>query len=103
MDPTRAVKLVWTVRLSFLTLAAVRPQDGSVRLPPPPHLTPLPSDGYEHFHTSLTALPALSGPAPHGAPAGLEATKLEVVECAVPLNVLPHSTRFRPGEASVYA
>ncbi|PWN44628.1 Rgp1-domain-containing protein [Ceraceosorus guamensis] len=115
---TSAVKINWTVRLSFLTLACVRPSKGGPRGAPPSHLIPVESDGYEHFHASLVAVPHLSGPlhpslmptttskeeesggASMRAPEG---TKLEVVECAVPLNVLPHSTRFQPGAASVFA
>lgn len=132
----RAVKINWTVRLSFLTLACVRPVKGGPRGAPPAHLIPVESDGYEHFHQSLVAVPHLSGPlhpsigstissnaasadaqgeaqedaqVPEAQrsvvrqPASLpEGTKLEVVECAVPLNVLPHSTRFQPGAASVF-
>jgi hypothetical protein len=107
-----AVKLHWTVRLSFLTLSTVKASATALRVAPPPHLEAVGEDGYEHYHLSLCAVDALSGPASAARHAQLQrqegeewpqGTKLELVECAVPLAVLPHSTRFQPGAASVYA
>ncbi|PWO00113.1 Rgp1-domain-containing protein [Tilletiopsis washingtonensis] len=109
---TSAVKLHWTVRLSFLTLSTVKASATALRVAPPPHLEAVGEDGYEHYHLSLCAVDALSGPASAARHAQLQrqegeewpqGTKLELVECAVPLAVLPHSTRFQPGAASVYA
>ncbi len=122
---TSGVKLVWTMRLSLLTLANVKPPPavkasadggaGSAPAPaaakrrlPPPHLVPGTPDGYPLYHQTLRAVPALCGPLPSFTPDeahtnwlrdhgyGLE-TKLEIVECSVPLVVLPNSTRFRTG------
>ena len=120
---TSGVKLLWTVRLSLLTLASVKPpplpkaseNDKYALKPnpiiyakklPPPHLVPGTPDGFALYHQSLRALPALSGPLPSFTPdesfqtylaskgIGTE-SKLEIVECSVPLAVLPNSTRFR--------
>ena len=116
---TSGVKLVWTVRLSLLTLSSVRPPvpkaapgEPAPKVPkrklPPPHLVPSTPDGYPLYHQSLRALPSLCGPLPSFTPDeshrkflqrngyGVDA-KLEIVECSVPLVVLPNSTKFKTG------
>lgn len=123
-DPS--VKLNWTVRLSFLTVASTRSgptlknasananatNTAAPRLPPPPHLVPTTPDGYGAYHISYRAVPSLAGPladftgerVSKGA-GGKEAnangyaneSKLEVVECSVPIKVLPNSTKFKVG------
>lgn len=127
---TSAVRLAWTVRLAFLTLSSVRDpanagtSTGATRARPPPHLIAGSDDGYAAYHRALRAAPTLAGPWTGAAdsnsidegtvlrgaaaasyadiPASGEA-KLEVVECAVPLMVLPHSTRFTVGEVAYSA
>ncbi|KDN50410.1 Rgp1-domain-containing protein [Tilletiaria anomala UBC 951] len=128
---TSGVKLLWTIRLSLLTLTSVKPPaspksssrsniynggphapipppapSASKRALPPPHLVPGTPDGFALYHQSLRALPSLCGPLPSFTPDeshrsflkrngyGVEA-KLEIVECSVPLVVLPNSTRFK--------
>ncbi|PWN37145.1 Rgp1-domain-containing protein [Meira miltonrushii] len=110
---TSAVRLVWTVRLAFLTSSNVRTSiadsDGNVtiseRSKPAPHLIPGPDDGYAAYHRALRAAPSLAGPFVGAAPSDDQSAeaKLEVVECAVPLTVLPHSTRFTVGEVGFMA
>lgn len=96
---TSAVRLAWTVRLAFLTLSNVRPSGQDVlRLRPPAHLVSGPDDGYSAFHRTQNAISALPGPWTDGNTSS--ETKIEVVECAVPLTVLPHSTRFTVGEVA---
>ena len=109
---TSAVRLIWTVRLAFLTSSNVRTSipdsDGNLinqRTKPLPHLIPGPDDGYAAYHRALRAAPSLAGPFVSATPSedhSVEA-KLEVVECAVPLTVLPHSTRFTVGEVGFMA
>lgn len=110
---TSAVRLVWTVRLAFLTSSNVRTSttdsDGNItvseRSKPSPHLIPGPDDGYAAYHRALRAAPSLAGPFVGAAPSDDQSAeaKLEVVECAVPLTVLPHSTRFTVGEVGFMA
>lgn len=103
---TSAVRLAWTIRLSFLMLSSVRTgkEQDKGRPSPPAHLVPSIDDGYSTYHCAYRAAPALAGPtaAGGGADVGKEA-KLEVVECAVPLTVLAHSTRFTVGEVAFMA
>ncbi|PWY98184.1 Rgp1-domain-containing protein [Testicularia cyperi] len=127
---TSGVKLNWLVRLSFLTVASTKapvtqaaaaepatetakPAAVPSRLPPPPHLVPSPSDGFGRYHISLSAVPSLAGTA-----TALESrasrkmldklgfaaeTRLETVECAVPVTILPNSTGFKVGNAEFFA
>lgn len=100
------VKLNWTVRLSFLTIARTKGSEAAPRPPPPNHLVPASSDGFSLYHTSLRALPSLAGPLPrHLNDPGVQdlETKLETVECAVPVTVLPNSTGFKVGAAEFFA
>lgn len=111
---TSAVRLIWTVRLAFLTSSNVRTlipdNDGNhvnQRSRPSPHLIPGPDDGYASYHRALRASPSLAGPFIGISPSDVNdqpiEAKLEVVECAVPLTVLPHSTRFTVGEVGFMA
>lgn len=108
---TSAVRLAWTVRLAFLTLSNARQTndaDGSQRVRPAPHLIPGPDDGYAAYHRALRASPALAGPwtgqmLQQAGDLPPPEAKLEVVECAVPLTVLPHSTKFTVGEVAFVA
>ncbi|MCO5565533.1 hypothetical protein L7F22_019207 [Adiantum nelumboides] len=111
---TSAVRLIWTVRLAFLTSSNVRitnsDSDGNFvheRSKPSPHLIPGPDDGYAAYHRALRAAPSLAGPFVGATTSDsndqLAEAKLEVVECAVPLTVLPHSTRFTVGEVGFMA
>lgn len=111
---TSAVRLIWTVRLAFLTLSNVRTtttdSEGNVsveRTKPSPHLIPGLDDGYAAYHRALRASPSLAGPFTGDVPTDSQdlppEAKLEVVECAVPLTVLPHSTRFTVGEIAFMA
>jgi hypothetical protein len=102
---TSAVRLNWTIRLAFLTQSCVRDVDAPQRARPAPHLVAAPDDGFSAYHRAFRAVPSLAGPCwddrrTDGADAEV---KLEVVECAVPLNVLPHSTRFNAGEVAFVA
>ncbi|GAC93875.1 hypothetical protein PHSY_001442 [Pseudozyma hubeiensis SY62] len=120
---TSGVKLNWLVRLSFLTVSAIKgPADAEVsseddekrqnRLLPPPHLLPTSSDGFARYHVGVRALDSLAGSATaHGAPVAkvlaqlgcAVETKLETVECAVPVSILPNSTSYKVGDAEFYA
>ncbi|SOV07523.1 uncharacterized protein UDID_05296 [Ustilago sp. UG-2017a] len=122
---TSGVKLIWLVRLSFLTISATKTlteaneAQGATqkleqnKLLPPPHLGPGPTDGFAKYHISLRALDSLAGPATHhiGNQAATllttigmaRETKLETVECAVPVSVLANSTTFKVGEAHFFA
>ncbi|PWN47196.1 Rgp1-domain-containing protein [Violaceomyces palustris] len=94
---TSGVKLNWTVKLCFLTISNLKNQisEQIPPPPPPPHLLPLPTDGFSLYHSSYTSIPSLSGIQ--------RGTKLETVECSIPLNVLPNSTRFKVGAVSFSA
>ena len=118
---TSGVKLNWLVRLSFLTVSATKaaataqpesPNSTQDKLLPPPHLLPGPSDGFSRYHISLRALDSLAGSATRGDAAAAKVlaqlgcaseTKLETVECAVPVSVLPNSTSYKAGDAEFYA
>ncbi|EPQ30115.1 uncharacterized protein PFL1_02232 [Pseudozyma flocculosa PF-1] len=117
---TSGVKLNWTLRLSFLTISRIKPPpptDGRrapARKPPPVHLVDSSSDGFALYHTSKRALTSLAGPIVHNddgeedgeeaeAGAGGGETKLETVECSVPITVLPNSTGFKVGAAVFFA
>jgi hypothetical protein len=89
---TSAVKLAWTVRLSLLMLSSA--SDASKDTPPPYHLVPSVDDGFSTFHRAFRAAAHLASP---------NGGKLEVVECAVPLTILAHSTRFTAGEVAFTA
>lgn len=97
------VKLQWTVRMSFLTQIAVLPATGSSEdagaKAAAPHLVPCTDDGYGLYHSTYRASSNLAGHV-HGTSAR---TKLEIVECAVPIAVLPNSTSFRAGAISFQA
>ncbi|SJX63674.1 uncharacterized protein SRS1_14424 [Sporisorium reilianum f. sp. reilianum] len=117
---TSGVKLNWLVRLSFLTVSAVKahvdkkPDESKAqnKLLPPPHLLPASSDGFSRYHVSVRALDSLAGAAaPPGTPLAkalaqlgcATETKLETVECAVPVSILPNSTSYKVGDAEFYA
>jgi hypothetical protein len=115
---TSGVKLTWLVRLSFLTVSSTKPALDSTtegekgQLTTPPHLMPGPSDGFSRYHISLTALTNLAGPVAQSTTTASEVlstlgwsaeTKLETVECAVPIAILPNSTGFKVGDAEFYA
>lgn len=120
---TSGVKLNWLVRLSFLTVSATKTlaekQEGEAqklqqsKLSPPPHLLPGSSDGFSRYHISVRALDSLAGMATgdsaNAAAKVLKAmgcareTKLETVECAVPVSILPNSTIYKVGDAEFYA
>ena len=112
---TSGVKLNWLVRLSFLTVSAVKSENddqAQQKLLPPPHLLPASSDGFSRYHVSVRALDSLVGsPTPHASPLGkalaqlgfATETKLETVECAVPVSILPNSTSYKVGDAEFYA
>lgn len=95
---TSAVKLCWTVRLSFLMLSSVQQDTSTIatKQKPPSHLIPSVDDGFKTYHCAFRAIPHLAGTIPKEA-------KLEIVECAVPLTVLAHSTRFTAGEVAFAA
>lgn len=123
---TSGVKLNWLVRLSFLTISAINArasksttdksttdnhEHANNTLLPPPHLLPTASDGYARYHVSVRAINSLAGSAAHNASStnllallGCAAeTKLETVECAVPVSILPNSTSYKVGDAEFYA
>ncbi|SPO32487.1 uncharacterized protein UTRI_04231 [Ustilago trichophora] len=126
---TSGVKLNWLVRLSFLTISATRlttkhavassigTASGDDEKPkpqlPPPHLLPSPSDGFSRYHIALRATDSLAGPiASTTHPTAWKTlsqmgcareTKLETVECAVPISILANSTCFKVGDAEFYA
>ncbi|KAJ1036724.1 hypothetical protein NDA10_004996 [Ustilago hordei] len=122
---TSGVKLIWLVRLSFLTISATKTlakakqaQGATQKLQqsnllPPPHLVPSPTDGFAKYHINLTALDSLAGPATHYinnqaatllTTTGMaRETKLETVECAIPISVLANSTTFKIGDALFFA
>jgi hypothetical protein len=87
---TSAVKLAWTVRLSLLMLSSATKKDET----PPYHLVPSVDDGFSAFHRAYRATAHL---------ASSDGGKLEVVECAVPLTILAHSTKFTAGEVAFTA
>ncbi|PWN28589.1 Rgp1-domain-containing protein [Jaminaea rosea] len=103
---TSGVKLHWTVRISFLTSITTSPSPStpsSDTVRPPPstsYLIPCPPDGYSLYHTSYRAAPSLCGPSDN---ADGKETRLEIVECAVPVSVLPNSTRFKARPVSFAA
>lgn len=73
-----------------------------------PHVEPATDDGYGLYHSSYRAVPHLAGSV-NPAILALDASrydsqaKLEIVECAVPIMVLPNSTSFRAGAVSFKA
>ena len=122
---TSGVKLNWLVRLSFLTVSATKElvdsgnnekgeKQKQSKLLPPPHLLPASSDGFSRYHVSVRALDSLAGLARANAGTTETAkalkelgyaqeTKLETVECAVPVSILPNSTSYKVGDAEFYA
>ncbi|UZJ54428.1 hypothetical protein CBS101457_003748 [Exobasidium rhododendri] len=109
---TSAVKLSWTIRMSFLMLSTIaqvhvngkEAGEGAIRPKPPTHLLPSIDDGFSTYHRAYRASPNLAGPASIGQSSTQpEEAKLEVVECAVPLTVLAHSTRFTAGQVAFLA
>ncbi|SNX85915.1 uncharacterized protein MEPE_04624 [Melanopsichium pennsylvanicum] len=117
---TSGVKLNWLVRLSFLTVSATKAatekkeaeKEGMNKLLPPPHLLPGSSDGFTRYHVSVRALDNLAGSATGSNTAAgkvlaqlgyAKETKLETVECAVPVSILPNSTSYKVGDAEFYA
>lgn len=123
------VKLHWTVRLSFLTQVAEHTSKSAPRPLPPPHLHPSSEeDGFSLYHSRYRAIPRLSGPMGSLFPLSPSSTdddrneeskggeeedvlrenfgrdvKLEIVECAVAVTVLPNSTSFKPSPVSFAA
>ncbi|PWN93113.1 Rgp1-domain-containing protein [Acaromyces ingoldii] len=120
---TSGMRLAWTVRMSFLTLSAPRPAEegNKKRAVPPVHLEEASSsrDAFSAYHAALRGVSSLSGPHTPKSVSVLskeddgearedeanpnQEAKLEIVECAVPLHVLAHSTRFRTGSVSFTA
>uniref|UniRef100_V5EVF8 Rgp1-domain-containing protein n=2 Tax=Kalmanozyma brasiliensis (strain GHG001) TaxID=1365824 RepID=V5EVF8_KALBG len=115
---TSGVKLNWLVRLSFLTISATKPVGAGdiekklAKLRPPPHLLPTQSDGFSRYHVSVRAIDSLAGSATGLGAESAKAlaelgcareTKLETVECAVPVSILPNSTSYKVGDAEFYA
>lgn len=103
---TSGVKLNWLVKLAFLTISAT---SGEEKAKPPPHLMPSSADGFSRYHISLRGVDSLAGSVGEQAKVGLKQmgcaaeTKLETVECAVPVSILPNSTSFKVGDAEFYA
>ncbi|CAO1637659.1 unnamed protein product [Parajaminaea phylloscopi] len=102
---TSGVKLRWTVRMSFLL---AMPAQSQAENDPPASLLRPTHDGYSLWHSSYRAIECLSGPqstapTPTRTQNATTGTKLEIVECAVPLVVLPNSTRFRAQPVSFAA
>ena len=107
---TSGVKLNWLVRLSFLTISATK-EEGQEKMLPPPHLLPAQGDGFSRYHVSVRGIDSLAGRVTNGGMAAkvlremgrARETKLETVECAVPVSVLPNSTSYKVGDAEFYA
>ncbi len=103
---TSGVKLNWLVKLAFLTISAT---SGEEKAKPPPHLMPGSADGFSRYHISLRGVDSLAGSVGEQSKVGLKQmgcaaeTKLETVECAVPVSILPNSTSFKVGDAEFYA
>ena len=115
---TSSVKLNWLVRLSFLTVSATKPagvekaeKEAPNKLLPPPHLLPASSDGFSRYHVAVRATDSLAGATQANGLARkvlaelgcARETKLETVECAVPVSILPNSTSYKVGDAEFYA
>lgn len=83
---TSALRLRWTLRVSLLT----RTHPERV----PGHLAPE-RDAYAPFHTAYQRTPTLASAASD--------TKLEIVECSVPLGVLPNSSKSHTVPIELYA
>lgn len=98
---TSGVKLKWTLRVSLLTqTSALQSDQGSVGIAPVPHWAPE-SDAYAAFHTAFQRTPALAGVVQDDEKR--VATKLEIVECSVPIGVLPNSSKSRTVPIELYA
>ncbi|SPO27730.1 uncharacterized protein UTRI_04231_B [Ustilago trichophora] len=122
---TSGVKLNWLVRLSFLTISATKSNPGDTSSSggsgdelvrpqlPPPHLHPSASDGFSRYHIVLRATDSLAGSIANISDSTCRKalsymdcateTKLETVECAVPISILANSTSFKVGDAEFYA
>lgn len=105
---TSGIRHRWSLRVSLLTettSGSRRRDDGSVQTalyPPVPHLVRVP-DEYEAYYTCYQGVPSLCGPVP-GAESGTErSTRLEIVECAVPVSVFPNSSKSQPMRVDLYA
>lgn len=96
---TSGVQLAWSVHVSLLTQTGEeRVGDERRTCVPPPHWEAVP-DAYAAFHTSYGRTPTLATPVDEG---GMY-TKLEVVECSVPLSVLPNSSKSQTVPVVLYA
>ncbi|WFD30731.1 Golgi membrane exchange factor (Ric1p-Rgp1p) subunit [Malassezia sp. CBS 17886] len=90
---TNGIQHRWTLRVSLLTMSSTAPVDGcATPVQPPPHLAVVP-DAYTSFHTAYRGTPSLCGSTRTAPPV---TTKLEIVECAVPVTVYPHSSTGAP-------
>lgn len=99
---TSGVQHHWSVRLALLTAwaDAAAPPDGAPPAPeaPPAHLVRAPS-AYSAYETSWHGAPALFGPQHDAA----TPTRLDMVECSVPLTVLPSRSKRRTTPVRLYA
>ena len=90
---TSGIRHGWSLRLSLLTQTS---HQGAVAVQPPPHIEAR-SEGYAAYHHSYHGAPALCG---HKGPIS---TRLEIVECSVPVTVLPNRSKRRTGPVELYA
>ncbi|CAO1614190.1 unnamed protein product [Sympodiomycopsis kandeliae] len=103
---TSGVRLHWTVRFSFLTQMGLRSgvkDDNTAIKSCAPHLEACSDDGYSLYHSSARAVTNLPGTRQSTSQRYDSQTKLEIVECAVPITVLPNSTSFRASAVSFKA
>ena len=90
---TSGIRHRWSLRVSLLTESA---EDGHQRREPPPHLVQHP-DAYSAYQTVRRGAPALCGRQ------GGVTTRLEIVECSVPVVVLPSRSQRKTVPIDLYA
>ncbi|PKI84274.1 Golgi membrane exchange factor (Ric1p-Rgp1p) subunit [Malassezia vespertilionis] len=98
---TSGIQHRWSLRVSLLTATCTRLEDGTrVGVPMPPHLVGA-QDAYAAFHTSYHGVTTLSGVQTEG---GVETeARLDIVECSVPVSVLPNSAKTKTVPIELYA
>lgn len=90
---TSGIRHRWSVRISLLTQMA---DDGTSKVAPPPHLMS-DTQAFAAFQTSLHDVPVLCGRQ------GTTTSRLEIVECSVPVMVLPHRSQRKTDPVLLYA
>ena len=90
---TSGIRHRWSLRVSLLTLTST---DGEHKVPPPAHLV-AESGEYAEYETSFRGVPSLV------ARDADRQSRLEIVECSVPITVLPNRSKRKTTPIELYA